>query len=130
MDLGTARPPRSFSASFRLVGLIAAKLRTPEQTDTWVRLVIAALTQLVLARDLAADLRRPWEKPPRTPATHPRTGPSRVSEHPLPARHPGLCSQTKDAFGEPEGVFLIEAGEVGTPDLVEGEARETRKRQR
>jgi hypothetical protein len=46
------------------LGLIAAKLRTPQQTDRWVRLVMAALTQLALARDLADDLRRPWEKPP------------------------------------------------------------------
>jgi DDE superfamily endonuclease len=48
-----------------VLGLIAAKLRTPEQTDRWVRLVMAAFTQLALARDLAEDLRRPWEKPPR-----------------------------------------------------------------
>lgn len=48
-----------------VLGLIAAKLRTPEQTDRWVRLVMAAFTQLALARDLAADLRRPWEAPTR-----------------------------------------------------------------
>jgi hypothetical protein len=47
-----------------VLGLITAKLRTPEQTDRWVRLVMAAFTQLALARDLAKDLRRPWEKPP------------------------------------------------------------------
>ncbi|MEU5996175.1 transposase [Spirillospora sp. NPDC047418] len=46
------------------LGLIAARLRTPEQTDRWVRLIMAAFTQLALARDLAKDLRRPWEKPP------------------------------------------------------------------
>src|SRR5262245_52956978 len=44
---------------------MASKLRTPEQTDRWVRLVMAAFTQLALARDLAADLRRPLEKLPR-----------------------------------------------------------------
>lgn len=46
------------------LGLIAAKLRTPEQTDRWVHLIMAAFTQLALARDLTEDLRRPWEKPP------------------------------------------------------------------
>ena len=46
------------------LGLTAAKVRTPEQADRWVRLVMAAFAQLVLARPLAADLRRPWERPP------------------------------------------------------------------
>jgi hypothetical protein len=44
--------------------LTAAKVRTPEQADRWVRLVMAAYAQLLLARPLAADLRRPWEKQP------------------------------------------------------------------
>jgi hypothetical protein len=56
----------TFRFSKGVLGLIAAKLRTPQQTDRWVRLVMAALTQLALARDLAQDLRRPWEKPPAT----------------------------------------------------------------
>jgi DDE superfamily endonuclease len=46
------------------LGLTAARVRTPEQADRWVRLVIAACAQLLIARPLAADLRRPWEKPP------------------------------------------------------------------
>jgi hypothetical protein len=46
------------------LGLTAAKIRTPEQADRWVRLIMAAHGQLLLARPLAADLRRPWEKPP------------------------------------------------------------------
>jgi hypothetical protein len=54
----------TFKVGKGVLGLIAAKLRTPEQTDRWVRLVMAAFTQLALARDLAKDLRRPWEKPP------------------------------------------------------------------
>ena len=36
----------------------------PEQADRWVRLVMAAAAQLLLARPLAADLRRPWERRP------------------------------------------------------------------
>ena len=46
------------------LGLTAAKVRTPEQADRWVRLVMAAYAQLLLARPLAADLRRPWETRP------------------------------------------------------------------
>jgi hypothetical protein len=46
------------------LGLTAAKVRTPGQADRWVRLVMAAYAQLLLARPLAADLRRPWERRP------------------------------------------------------------------
>jgi DDE superfamily endonuclease len=46
------------------LGLTAAKVRAPEQADLWVRVVTAAHAQLLLARPLAADLRRPWEKHP------------------------------------------------------------------
>jgi DDE superfamily endonuclease len=46
------------------LGLTAAKVRTPEQADRWVRLVMAASAQLLHARPLAADLRRPWETRP------------------------------------------------------------------
>jgi hypothetical protein len=48
------------------LGLTAAKVRTPEQADRWVRLVMAAYAQLLIARPLAADLRRPWETRPPT----------------------------------------------------------------
>jgi hypothetical protein len=57
------------------LGLTAAKVRTPEQADRWVRLVMAAFAQLLLARPLAADLRRPWET--RPPADRPLS-PGRV----------------------------------------------------
>jgi hypothetical protein len=46
------------------LGLTAARVRTPEQASRWVRLVMAAAAQLLLARPLAADLRRPWERRP------------------------------------------------------------------
>jgi len=39
------------------------RLRDPGAADRWTWLVIAAHTQLRLARDLTEDLRRPWEKP-------------------------------------------------------------------
>jgi len=46
------------------LGLTAAKVRAPEQADRWVRLLMAAHAQLLLARPLAGSLRRPWEKQP------------------------------------------------------------------
>jgi hypothetical protein len=39
------------------------KIRTPEQADRWTWLILAALTQLRLARNLVADHRLPWQPP-------------------------------------------------------------------
>jgi hypothetical protein len=53
--------------TFRLLkqtlGWTAPKIRTPQAADRWTWLILAAHTQLRLARPLAEDLRRPWEKP-------------------------------------------------------------------
>ncbi|MEV8418627.1 NF041680 family putative transposase [Streptomyces niveus] len=53
--------------TFRLfkqtLGWTQPRLRSSEAADRWTWLVIAAYTQLRLARPLATDLRRPWEKP-------------------------------------------------------------------
>jgi hypothetical protein len=53
--------------TFRLfkqtLGWTRPKLRTPQAADRWTWIVIACHTQLRLARPLADDLRRPWEKP-------------------------------------------------------------------
>jgi hypothetical protein len=38
-------------------------LRDPAAADRWTWLVIAAYAQLYLARDLAADIRLPWQQP-------------------------------------------------------------------
>jgi hypothetical protein len=43
------------------LGWTTPKLRTPQAADRWTWLIIAAYTQLHLARPLAVDLRRPWE---------------------------------------------------------------------
>jgi hypothetical protein len=45
------------------LGLTRPRLRTPEQADRWAWLIIAAHTQLRLARHLTHDLRHPWEAP-------------------------------------------------------------------
>ncbi len=49
------------------LGWVTPALRTPEQAERWTWLVIAAYTQLRLARGLVDDIRLPWEKP-RDPA--------------------------------------------------------------
>jgi hypothetical protein len=45
------------------LGWTRPRLRHPDQADRWTWLILAAYTQLRLARHLAADLRRHWEKP-------------------------------------------------------------------
>jgi hypothetical protein len=73
--------------------MIAAKLRTPEQTDWWVRLVMAAFAlALALARDLAEDLRHPWEKPP-------------APDRPLTPAESAAGSGTSNAYWAPQPMF-------------------------
>jgi DDE superfamily endonuclease len=45
------------------LGWTTPALRTPEQADRWTWLIVAAYTQLRLARGLVDDLRLPWERP-------------------------------------------------------------------
>lgn len=45
------------------LGWTTPSLATPEQADRWTWLIVAAYTQLRLARGLADDQRLPWEKP-------------------------------------------------------------------
>jgi hypothetical protein len=45
------------------LGATTPKIRTPEQADRWTWLILAALTQLRLARNLVADHRLPWQPP-------------------------------------------------------------------
>jgi hypothetical protein len=47
------------------LGWTAARVRHPGQAVRWTWLLIAAYVQLRLARNMAADLRRPWERRPR-----------------------------------------------------------------
>lgn len=44
------------------LGWTTPRLCTPEQADTWTWIIIAACTQLRLARTLVADQRLPWER--------------------------------------------------------------------
>jgi hypothetical protein len=45
------------------LGWTAPKIRSSAAADRWSWLVLAAYTQLHLARPLAVDLRRPWDRP-------------------------------------------------------------------
>ena len=47
----------------QVLGWTRPKTRTPQAADRWTWLIIAAHTQLRLARPLAEDLRKPWERP-------------------------------------------------------------------
>jgi hypothetical protein len=47
----------------QVLGWTAPKIRDPAAADRWTWLIIAVHAQLRLARPLAADLRRPWERP-------------------------------------------------------------------
>jgi hypothetical protein len=111
------------------LGLTRPRLRHPEQADRWVWLVVVAYTQLRLARFLAGDLRRPWEKPlapdkltpgrvrrgyrrvhrmlgtPANPPKATRPGPGRPKGRPTsPApRHPVGKEQRKKDARHPEG---------------------------
>jgi hypothetical protein len=91
------------------LGWTTPKLRDPHAADRWTWLLIAAYTQLRLARTLTADLRRPWERPALpgrlTPARvrrafrniRPKTHrPARAPKRPTPGpgRPPGSKNKT------------------------------------
>ena len=58
----------------QVLGWTAPKIRDPRAADRWTWLIITVHAQLRLARPLADDLRRPWERP----APPGRLTPSRV----------------------------------------------------
>lgn len=88
----------------QVLGWTTPKLRDPEAADRWTWLVIAAQTQLRLARPLAVDLRRPWERPvpsnKLTPARVRRGFRNLCAMTPTPARVP---KPTKPGPGRPPG---------------------------
>ncbi|WP_280435262.1 hypothetical protein [Nocardia carnea] len=45
------------------IGWTFPKLRNPDAADRWTWLLLAAYTQLRLARNPTVDLRRPWDEP-------------------------------------------------------------------
>ncbi|MFE3206526.1 NF041680 family putative transposase [Embleya sp. NPDC059237] len=94
--------------TFRLfkqtLGWTRPRIRTPQAADRWTWLVVACHTHLRLARSLAADLRRPWEKP----AEPGRLTPARVRRgfrniRPNLAQPAGAPKPGKPGPGRPPG---------------------------
>jgi DDE superfamily endonuclease len=54
---------QTFRYMKQALGWVTPRLRLPEQADRWTWLVLAAYTQLRLARGAVADHRLPWERP-------------------------------------------------------------------
>jgi hypothetical protein len=87
------------------LGWTTPKLRSPQAADRWTWLLITAYTQLRLARGLAADLRRPWEKP----IPDHRSSPARVRRgfrnlRPQLACPAGVPKPSRPGPGRPAGI--------------------------
>jgi hypothetical protein len=87
------------------LGWTTPRIRTPEQADRWTWLVLAAYTQLRLARSITADTRLPWER--RLPTA--RLTPTRIRRGfaqllltlGTPASPPKPCGRSP---GRPKGI--------------------------
>jgi hypothetical protein len=94
--------------TFRFVkqqlGWTRPKLRDPAAADRWTWLIIACYAQLYLARDLAADIRLPWQQPCQpgrlTPARVRRSYRSLRQILPVPASAP---KPSRPGPGRPAG---------------------------
>jgi hypothetical protein len=86
------------------LGWTTPRVRHPEQADRWTWLVLAAFTQLRLARPCVADLRLPWERrydPGRlTPVRVRRVVLALLPELGTPAKPPKPCGRSP---GRPKG---------------------------
>src|SRR5215207_2496177 len=94
--------------TFRFVkqtlGWTTPRVRHPEQADRWTWLVVAAYTQLRLARPYTRDQRLPWERPARagvlTPYRVRRTFLALLPVLGTPAHPPQPCGRSP---GRPQG---------------------------
>jgi hypothetical protein len=86
------------------MGWTTPRVRHPEQADLWSWLVVAAYTQLRLARARVADLRLPWEyrcdRGRLTPVRVHRVVSSLLVELGTPAKAPKPCGRSP---GRPKG---------------------------
>ncbi len=86
------------------LGWTTPRVRHPEQADRWTWLVVAAFTQLRLARACVADRRLPWERryaPGRlTPIRVHRAVSALLAELGTPAKPPKPCGRSP---GRPKG---------------------------
>lgn len=80
------------------LGWTTPRVRHPEQADRWTWLILAAYTQLRLARGIVADRRLPWERPlPQAKLTPTRVLRSFATLLPLlgtPAGPPKPCGRS------------------------------------
>ena len=86
------------------MGWTTPRVRHPEQADLWSWLVVAAYTQLRLARERVADLRLPWERRydagRLTPVRVHRVVSSLLVKLGTPAKAPKPCGRSP---GRPKG---------------------------
>ncbi len=86
------------------MGWTMPRVRHPEQADRWSWLVVAAFTQLRLARAHVADLRLPWERhygtARLTPVRVHRVVSTLLAELGTPAKPPKPCGRSP---GRPKG---------------------------
>jgi hypothetical protein len=86
------------------MGWTTPRVRHPQQADRWSWLVVAAYTQLRLARERVADLRLPWERRydvgRLTPVRVHRAVSSLLVELGTPAKAPKPCGRSP---GRPKG---------------------------
>ena len=91
------------------MGWTTPRVRHPEQADRWSWLVVAAYTQLRLARTCVADLRLPWESRYEagrlTPVRVHRVVSSLLAEIGTPAKAPKPCGRSPEGpkAGSPAG---------------------------
>lgn len=87
------------------LGWTTPRVRRPEQADLWTWLILAAFTQLRLARPCVADRRLPWERryaPGRLTPCRVRRGVSALLlELGTPAKPPKPCGRSP---GRPKGL--------------------------
>ncbi|MFJ9381961.1 transposase, partial [Streptomyces sp. NPDC101455] len=79
------------------LGWTRPRLREPAAADRWTALVMAVYTQLRLARPLAEDLKRPWERPLPVERLTPQPSTPRVSPSPQVTAHPHETGETLPA---------------------------------
>jgi hypothetical protein len=88
------------------LGWTTPRVRHPEQADRWTWLVLAAFTQLRLARACVADRRLPWERRYNTGRLTPirvhRVVSALLAELGTPAKPPKPCGRSP---GRPKGRF-------------------------
>jgi DDE superfamily endonuclease len=86
------------------MGWTTPRVRHPEQADRWSWLVVAAYTQLRLARERVADMRLPWERRydrgRLTPVRVHRVVSSLLVQMGTPAKAPKPCGRSP---GRPKG---------------------------